>query len=387
MKKIGILGGTFNPIHNGHLFVAEKVTEHFQMDKLILLPNGNPPHKQAVSASAEDRLTMLELAVAEKKDFLIDTYEINSQQHSYTYNTLGYLKKKYPNDQLYFIAGADNIEEISSWRKPEDIFRLSDVIFFARPHYPINWTEIENLKKEFHASIEVFSLEEVDISATDIRRRLENGEPITGLVPPQVEQYIKEHRLYQPEYMLYMRRLKEYLCPKRFRHTIGVAKMAEKLAEHYQIDKEKAYLAGLLHDCAKNLPEDELRSLIKRSSFSVYEGELDNPQLLHSIAGSVIAKEVFGIEDKEILSAIRYHTIGKVDMTLLEKIIYLADLIEENRTFALVEKMRNLAFVNLDQALLLSIENNICYLKKNGQSVLKESYHIKESLLDKGVHL
>ena len=230
-------------------------------------------------------------------------------------------------------------------------------------------------------------MDEVDISATDIRNRIEIGKPITGLVPPQVEQYIKEHRLYQPEYMLYMKQLKEFLCPKRFRHTIGVAKMAEKLAVHYQIDKEKAYLAGLLHDCAKNLPEDELRNLTKRSSFPIYDGELDNPQLLHSIAGSVIAKEVFEIEDKEILSAIRYHTIGRVDMTLLEKIIYLADLIEENRTFALVERMRTLAFINLDQALLLSIENNINYLKKNGLNVLKESYHIKESLLNKGVHL
>ncbi len=387
MKKVGILGGTFNPVHNGHLFVAEKVTEYYHLDKLILIPNGNPPHKQTVSVSAEDRLAMLELAAANREDFFVDTYEVNGQEYSYTYNTLGYLKKKYPDDKLYFIAGADNIDEIAGWRRPKDIFLLADVIFFARPHYPINWTEIEKLKKDFHASIEVFSVDEVDISATDIRNRIEIGKPITGLVPPQVEQYIKEHRLYQPEYMLYMKQLKEFLCPKRFRHTIGVAKMAEKLAVHYQIDKEKAYLAGLLHDCAKNLPEDELRNLTKRSSFPIYDGELDNPQLLHSIAGSVIAKEVFEIEDKEILSAIRYHTIGRVDMTLLEKIIYLADLIEENRTFALVERMRTLAFINLDQALLLSIENNINYLKKNGLNVLKESYHIKESLLNKGVHL
>ena len=387
MKKIGILGGTFNPVHNGHLFVADKVTLHLHLDQLIWIPNGNPPHKHAVSASAEDRLAMLELAVENRANEWIDPYEINAQEHSYTCQTLAYLKRKYPEDQLYFIAGADNIEEIAGWRNPQDIFPLAEVVFFARPHYPIHRAEIERLKKDFHASIQVLSVEESNLSATDIRKCIASGETITGMVPPAVEAYIKEHRLYQPLYMLYMQQLKEFLCPKRFQHTIGVAKMAEKLAEHYHMDTERAYLAGLLHDCAKNLPEDGLRNLIKRSNYPVYEGELENPQLLHSIAGSVIAKEVFEIEDEEILSAIRYHTIGRVNMTLLEKIIYLADLVEENRTFALVEKMRALAFLNLDQALLLSIENNIRYLKEKGLTVLQESYHIRQSLLDKVVHL
>lgn len=387
MKKIGILGGTFNPVHNGHLFVAEKVMMHFQLDQLILIPNGNPPHKQAVSASEKDRLSMLELAIKDRKNFQIERCEINQREHSYTYSTLEYLKRKYPNDKLFFIAGADNIEEIRNWRKPEEIFRLADIIFFARPCYPINYDEIDRLKREFHASIEVFSVEEVDLSATDIRRSIENGKSITGLVPLQVEHYIKEHRLYETEFTRYIKQLKEMLCSHRFRHTLGVAKMAVKLAEHYKSDKDRAYVAGLLHDCAKNMPEEELRELIKKSSFPVYEGELENPQLLHSIAGSVAAEEIFGIKDPEILSAIRYHTIGKVNMTLLEKIIYLADLIEENRTFALVEEMRRLAFVNLEQAVLLSIENNIRYLKKKGLTVLKESYRIRESLLNKGVHL
>ena len=129
MKKVGILGGTFNPVHNGHLFVAEKVTEYYHLDKLILIPNGNPPHKQTVSVSAEDRLAMLELAAANREDFFVDTYEVNGQEYSYTYNTLGYLKKKYPDDKLYFIAGADNIDEIAGWRRPKDIFLLADVIF------------------------------------------------------------------------------------------------------------------------------------------------------------------------------------------------------------------------------------------------------------------
>ncbi len=387
MDKIGILGGTFNPVHNGHLFVAENIMRQFELDRVIFLPNGNPPHKQDVSASAKDRLAMLRMAVEPYPQFLIEEYELQQTEYSYTYHTLRYLKEKYPASQLYFIAGADNIEEMAGWKKPEEIFGLAEVLFFSRPGYSINRQEIERLKKNFGAVIHLLEMQGVDISATDIRNRIKEMRSVAGLVPDAVAQYIHEHHLYDELYMTYQKQLKQYLTPERFRHTMGVAIMAEKLAVHYGIDPKKAYLAGLLHDCAKNLSEEEQWELIQRNHFPIYEGELENPHLLHSIAGSVLAEEIFHIKDPDILSAIRYHTVGKISMTVLEKIIYLADLTEENRKFSFAKKLRRLSFVDLDQALLLSIENTIDYLIGNGQPVLKETYLIKESLLNKGVHL
>ncbi len=387
MDKIGILGGTFDPVHHGHLFLAEKIMHQFQLDCVIFLPNGNPPHKQDVSASAEDRLAMLRIAVASHPLFMIEEHELHKTEHSYTYQTLQYFKEKYPTSHLFFIAGADNIEEIAAWKRPEEIFRLADVIFCSRPGYQINHQEIERLKKNFSAVIHLVEVQGVDVSATEIRNRLQNKRPVVGLLPDAVATYIHEHRLYDKMYLSYQKQLKQYLTPERFRHTMGVAIMAEKLALHYDIDSEKAYLAGLLHDCAKNLPEEEQRALIQRNRFPIYEGELVNPHLLHGIAGSVLAEEMFQMKDPEILSAIRYHTVGKIDMSVLEKIIYLADLTEENRIFPFAEKLRQLTFEDLDRALLLSMENTIDYLSQKGQSVLKETYHIRESLLNKGVDL
>lgn len=122
--------------------------------------------------------------------------------------------------------------------------------------------------------------------------------------------------------------LKNNLDEERYLHTIGVAECAEKLAEKYGSDKEKAYLTGLLHDCAKCISKDDLKNMIKNYS-DLCDGELINPKTYHAPAGAILAKQEFGIIDDEILSAVRWHTLGKKDMSLFEKIIFLADKIEE----------------------------------------------------------
>ncbi len=387
MSKIGILGGTFNPVHNGHLYLAEQAIEYLSLEKLLLVPNGNPPHKSELSVSSEDRLQMLKLAVKDNPKLQIDTFELDFEGYSYTYKTLEYMKKKYPNDELYFIAGADNIDEISGWRFPERIFSLATVVFVSRPPHKMNVESLNYLKERFDARLEWFFVEGMDISATEIRRCITAGLEISKMLPQGVAEYIRENHLYQPETERYIKKLHSLLSPHRLQHTLGVAKMAEKLAKHYHYDENKAYVAGLLHDCAKNLSEEEQYALTKRCVFPVYDGELEQPQLIHSLAGSVLAAEYFGVKDAEILSAIRYHTIGRVDMSLLEKIIYIADLIEENRDFPFLPRMRELAFIDLDKAILLSLENNFNYLKEKKMDILQESYRIRDSLSDKGVCL
>ncbi len=155
-------------------------------------------------------------------------------------------------------------------------------------------------------------------------------------------------------------KLNEMLPKHRILHSEGVAKCAVKLSELYGCDKEKAYLAGILHDCAKYLNEEQVKDYVDKYEIYLDEYEKYNLALSHSIIGSVIIRHEFDIEDIDIITAVRYHTTGKSNMDLLEKIIYIADLIEENRNYPGVDKLRELTYSKqLEEALLLSFNNTI----------------------------
>ena len=164
--------------------------------------------------------------------------------------------------------------------------------------------------------------------------------------------------------------LKEMLPEKRLNHSLSVSKCAVSLSEMYKCDKEKAKIAGLVHDCAKYFTNEQIEDCVKRFNIHLDTLEENNIALSHSIVGSYVAKEVFNIKDEEILSAIKYHTTGRKNMSLLEKIIYMADLIEEGRKFPKVEELRNLTFSGkLDEALLLSFDNTVKFVIDNKQLI------------------
>ena len=163
--------------------------------------------------------------------------------------------------------------------------------------------------------------------------------------------------------------LKDNLKPSRYGHTLGVVNTAIKLAEIYGEDKNKAEIAALCHDVAKNMSNDELRKIIDNENIILSIDEENTQELWHSIVAPVIARKVFEIEDKEILDAMRWHTTGKEDMTNLEKIIYLADLIEPSRMFEGVDEIRGLAYKNLDSAMLKALTHTTIYLLTKGCAV------------------
>ena len=165
-------------------------------------------------------------------------------------------------------------------------------------------------------------------------------------------------------------KLEKMLPEKRIKHSLNVANCAVKLCEIYSFDKEKAYIAGLVHDCAKYLDKDEVNYYIKKYNIELDEYENNNLALSHSIIGSYIAKYEFKINDIEIIDAIRYHTTGRENMSLLEKIIYMADLIEEDRDFPNVDLLRDLSYSKkLDEALLASFDNTIKFVIDNKQLI------------------
>ena len=160
--------------------------------------------------------------------------------------------------------------------------------------------------------------------------------------------------------------LKRRLKPSRFKHTLGVAETAKKLAEKYGADKEKAYLAGLLHDCAKNIEYDKAMRYCRERGVALKEICFSEPSLVHAPLGAHLAKADFGVDDEEILTAIYYHTTGHENMALLTKILYIADAVEPGRTQAGVENLREMAYTDLNEALIRSVDSTIRHIVNKG---------------------
>lgn len=180
--------------------------------------------------------------------------------------------------------------------------------------------------------------------------------------------------------------LKGMLPERRLKHSLNVSKCAVKLSEIYKCDKEKAEIAGLVHDCAKYFTDEQIEDSIKRFNVELDPLEVNNIALSHSVIGSYVAVDIFNIKDKEIINAIKYHTTGKENMSLLEKIIYMADLIEEDRNFPRVEELRELTYSGkLEEALLLSFNNTIKFVIDNNQLIhprtIKARNYILEELI------
>lgn len=191
MSRVGIFGGTFDPIHHGHLITAQSVKEIRQLDKIIFMPAYISPHKQhAKASSAQHRLNMLKIALDEIPFFECSDYEIKQQTISYTIDTLREFKKYF--DEIDLIIGYDNIFQLHTWKEPDEILKLSNIIVLRRKSsYPIDY-----LDKYVEAAIFV-QTRAIEISATDIRNRVHSNLPIHYLVPKNVEDYIYQNNLYK----------------------------------------------------------------------------------------------------------------------------------------------------------------------------------------------
>ena len=181
-------------------------------------------------------------------------------------------------------------------------------------------------------------------------------------------------------------KLNTMLKPKRLEHSINVAKCAIKLSEIYGYDKEKAYLAGLVHDCAKYFTKEQLDSYVEKYNIELDPLEVDNIALSHSIIGSFAIQDVFNIQDMDIINAVRYHTTGRENMSILEKIIFMADMIEEGRNFPGVDYLRGLSFnKQLDKALITSFNNTIKFVIDNDQLIHPRSVKARNYLMQENI--
>lgn len=196
--KTGILGGTFNPIHNGHLYMAFEAKETLNLDRIIFVPNYIPPHKEAMDRDPEDVLNMIKLAIENYDDFHLSTYELMKKGLSYTYETLEYFTKIYPNDEIYFIIGEDSYVNFSSWRNPEIIMKLSKLVVIQRELVGADkMRDSVRFFEEHHYEPIILDTLILEVSSSDIRERIKNKREIGYLVPSKVRDYIDEHGLYR----------------------------------------------------------------------------------------------------------------------------------------------------------------------------------------------
>jgi nicotinate-nucleotide adenylyltransferase len=190
LPRLGILGGTFDPPHNGHIAVARTALKEFDLRNVIFVPAKYPPHKQGEEISSEtDRLNMLKLAVDNYSEFEVSEMELNREGLSFTIDTLREIKNLFSEFEIVFIIGADNIAEMESWFKPEEILETATVVAFNRPGFTPGG--------RFMSRIKMFNMSPVDISSTEIREKLRSGREVTGLLPAAVLDYIEKNSLYR----------------------------------------------------------------------------------------------------------------------------------------------------------------------------------------------
>lgn len=374
-KQVGIVGGTFDPFHKAHLQMGIEAMRQFELDEVLFMPTGDPPHKSTKSITpGMKRKEMLELALLGYQNFFVSDIELKHEGTTYTANTLTELTEANPDTDYFYIVGADSLDYMEYWYRPEIICRLCTILAVRRSTQSSERVfEVANhLKTVFGASVFVLDCSEIDISSTEIRRRVQEGESLEGMVDEKVEAYIRQHHLYTGGVMELnikdlKKSLKKTLDESRYEHTIGVAYTAICMAMKYGVNLKKAEIAGLLHDCAKCISDSGKIEQCRKAGISISDTEMKNPSLLHAKLGAYLTSNKYGITDLDIIGAVRWHTTGTSNMTVLQQIIFTADYIEPGRNKAPnLDKIRKAAFENLDYAVYLILKDTIDFVRQRG---------------------
>ena len=375
--RIVIYGGSFNPPHNGHVEAARTILSELAPDKLLIIPASIPPHKELAenSPSAEERLLLTRLAFSELPDTEVSGMEILREGKSYTADTVEQLLREYPGAELVLAMGTDMLVSFEEWYRFRFLLENVTLAVFVRSDG--EQTEIcktaERLRREYGAAILILEHAPKPMSSSDIRDMLCRRCGASYL-PEKVYERIIGTGDYGAKPELYWLREKAYamLKPNRVAHVAGCESEAVMLAHKWGEDPETAAEAAILHDITKKLLLSEQLILCEEYGIINVAAEEENVKLLHAKTGAAVAKRLFNVSE-EVYDAIRWHTTGKADMTLLEKIIYLADYIEPNRDFDGVEELRELAYTDLDAAMALGLAMSLEDIRSYGNEPFEKT--------------
>lgn len=369
-ERIGIYGGTFSPPHKGHIHAAEMAAKQLDLDRLLLIPAACPPHKclEADAPAPQARLEMLRIAawslpVAEVLDI-----ELRRGGKSYTVDTIEALRAQYPQAEFFLLMGGDMLFSFERWYRFREILQQVTLAPFARTEAEAEQVRAfgAELQARYGASVETVRNDAVEISSTRLRELFPQRGGLIYMQEP-VYAYIIKNRLYgaKPDFAWLREQSQLWLKPKRVPHVLGCEEEAVRLARRWGADEEEARTAGILHDITKKFDRDAQLLLCEKYGIMIDAIERAEAKLLHSKTGAAVAKHLFGVSDA-VFTAINWHTTGRGNMSLLEKVVYMADYIEPTRDFEGLEALRAMSYQDLDQAMIMGLEMSVEDMKGRG---------------------
>ena len=428
LLKLGIMGGTFNPIHVGHLRIAEEIREELELDRVLFVPTGVPVFKRDQDvADAEVRFAQVSAAIADNPHFEASRVEIDRPGDTFTVETLRELHAVYPEAELYFIVGSDSAATIGKWRGVAEIAELAHLAVAVGRPGSVHADELrETILAAAPFDLHLVRASALEISSSDIRRRLAEGRSVRYLVPDSLVEEVSrpdaprsaqgvdrraserffpgdegrreacaersaeratrrvagemQDPLSDEFYEARKAELAKRVSKKRYKHVMGVAKTCKKLARRYGLDERKARLAGLLHDWDKGLDDEQARARVHELGLA---GEIDPwivenmPRVLHGYTAAVALGRDFPEIPEDVLQAIDRHTTAAEDMSDLDKVLYIADALEPGRKFGRIDELRAIAkTASLDELYFQTYEYWVLLLFERRQPLHPDTMRI-----------
>lgn len=349
--KIGIFGGTFDPLHNQHVSFILGAKDFLGLDKILLVPTYNPPHKKSTSTAYSDRLAMI-CEFAEGYDFIEVDESERECGSSYACDVVKYISKKHEGAELYYLMGGDSLMRLDAWRNPGKILEYAKIRVAGRGDRTDITELCSRLSAKYGGDIRyMFDCKEESSSTIRLNAILGRYERVGTAVPPCVCKYIMSHELYS-EYRQAVAHLRDTISTSRFEHTLGVTEYAVEHAWQIWESFDNAFFAGLLHDCGKGRESEIDYVYPDGTAFDVK----------HQYISTLIAKEEFGVTNEVVLDAIRYHTTAKPEMSALGKLIYIADKVEKGRSYDGVDDLRRIAASDFEAGFKATLRHGYDFL-------------------------
>ena len=360
-KRIVLFGGSFDPITFAHLSVISHLSENF--DRVILLPCFISPFKQDANIiSSKTRIKLLREVIKGYTNVSISLFETKKKKTSFSYLSILHFKKKYKN--LYFCIGSDGLDSLDRWAMRDIITKNAIFYVVERPFFPIKEEDVINAKA-LGFNIELANFMGKEGSSSLVRLAVAFSK-LNNISPIPVEKYILENGLYT-DYKYITDRYDEFhIKESRREHIYRTAKTGIILAKKNNVDVDRVIKALLFHDIGKYVSPQELLD----KNIEVNDEYKQMPECIqHGCTSESIARHYFNEKDEEILCAVRNHSSGRADMSMLEKIVFLSDYIEEGRDFEGLDRIRKIVYQDIDKGMVAVLENTIKFLKNNNMDI------------------
>ena len=409
--KVGILGGTFDPIHSGHIRIALTAKEQFGLDKMWIMPARIPPHKQREFITDDvHRLMMIELSIPDES-LEMNVMEFGREGKSYTSDTLSMLANEHPDGEWYYVMGQDSLKDFPKWHEPDTIASLAKIPVAVREEQESGFLQLlEERNRQYNGVFLPLSMKYQPVSSTMLRGMIHEGED-TELIAPRAMAYIRRFGLYGrkataireetfKQFGQFRELLEQKLSPHRLSHSIGVAHLAADFMQEYEErhgtepsadgfydSVQQTYIAGLLHDCAKYVGHENYATMCDSFGIPVTDEERSMQELLHAKVGCYLAEHEYGITDPVILSAIGKHCIGDENMSEIDLAVFTADFCEpfrEHRPLGCsLHSIRMTGYENLTKAALMAIDCTVRYIRSMDWDLDSKTIDVRNSLNNK----